>query len=68
MTFKSKCSLADSFYTLYFLTGKYYHQFHKMIDLIQWRATIGTWYCSSAKDSHKRKRSKRLVDHGEVSN
>ena len=38
-----------------------------MIDLIQWRATIGTWYCSSAMGSHKRKRSKRRVDHGEVS-
>ena len=38
-----------------------------MIDLIQWRATIGTWYCSSVMGSHKRKRSKRRVDHGEVS-
>ena len=38
-----------------------------MIDLIQWRATIGTWYCSSVMGSHKRKRSKRRLDHGEVS-
>ena len=38
-----------------------------MIDLIQWRVTIGTWYCSSAMGSHKRKRSKRRIDHGEVS-
>ena len=38
-----------------------------MIDLIQWRATIGTWHCSSAKTSHKRKRSKRIVDHEKVS-
>ena len=38
-----------------------------MIDLIQWRATIGTWYCSSVMGSHKRKRSKRRVDHGEMS-
>ena len=33
-----------------------------MIDLIQWRATIGTWYRSSVMGSHKRKRSKRRVD------
>ena len=38
-----------------------------MIDLIQWRAAIGTWYCSSVMGSHKRKRSKRRVDHGEMS-
>ena len=38
-----------------------------MIDLIQWRATIGTWYCSSVMGSHKRKRSKRRVDHGQES-
>ena len=38
-----------------------------MIDLIQWRVTIGTWYRSSVKSSHKRKRSKRRVDHGDVS-
>ena len=38
-----------------------------MIDLIQWRATIGTWYCSSVMGSHKRKRSKRRLDHGEAS-
>ena len=38
-----------------------------MIDLIQWRATIGTWYCSSAMGNHKRKRSKRRVDHGQES-
>ena len=38
-----------------------------MIDLIQWRATIGTWYSSSVMGSHKRKRSKRRLDHGEVS-
>ena len=69
MTFNSNCSSADKFYTctFYFLTGKYYRQFHEMINLIQWRATIVTWYCSSVKGSHKRKRSKRRVDNGEVS-
>ena len=34
-----------------------------MIDLIQWRVTIGTWHCSS----QKRKGSKKKYDHGEVS-
>ena len=38
-----------------------------MIDLIQWRVTIGTWYCSSVMGSHKRKRLKKRVDHGEMS-
>ena len=38
-----------------------------MIDLIQWRVTIGTWYCSSVISSHKKKRSKRKLDHGEMS-
>ena len=38
-----------------------------MIDLIQWRVTIGTWYCSSVIGSYKKKRSKRRLDHGEVS-
>ena len=35
----------------------------EMIDLIQWRVTIGTWHCSS----NNRKGSKREYDHGEVS-
>ena len=34
-----------------------------MIDLIQWRVTIGTWHCSS----NNRKESKRKYDHEEVS-
>ena len=34
-----------------------------MIDLIQWRVTIGTWCCSS----NNRKGSKTKYDHGEVS-
>ena len=34
-----------------------------MIDLIQWRATISTWNCSS----HNRKGSNRKCDHGGVS-
>ena len=35
----------------------------EMIDLIQWRVTIGTWHCSS----NNRKGYKRENDHGEVS-
>ena len=34
-----------------------------MIDLIQWRVTIGTWHCSS----NNSKGSKREYDHEEVS-
>ena len=34
-----------------------------MIDLIQWRVTIGTWHCSS----NNRKGSMRENDHREVS-
>ena len=34
-----------------------------MIDLIQWRVTIGTWHCSS----NNKKGSKRKYDHEEVS-
>ena len=35
----------------------------EMIDLTQWRVTIGTWHCSS----NNSKGSKREYDHGEVS-
>ena len=38
-----------------------------MIDLIQWRVTIGTCLFSSVMGSHKRKRSKRRVDQEEMS-
>ena len=37
-----------------------------MIDLMQWKATIGSWYCSSVTGNHKKKLSKRTPEHGKV--
>ena len=37
-----------------------------MIDLMQWRATIGSWCCSSVIANHK-KLSNRTHEHGKVS-
>ena len=34
-----------------------------MIDLMQWRASIGTWHCVTC--SHKRRRSNRVLHRGE---
>ena len=38
-----------------------------MIDLMQWRATIGSWYCPSVTGSHKKKLSKTTREHEKVS-
>ena len=38
-----------------------------MIDLMQWRATIGSWYCSCVIGNHKKKLSKRTHEHENVS-